>query len=71
MKLLNPKSSESWIPYLVLDKQIKFGFFLQVMTWWGCITAFGWRIHRPKIGGRPPFGLYIRLPFVMARWGCA
>jgi hypothetical protein len=50
MKLINPKSSESRLPLLVVDSKIKFGFFVQ--------------------RGRP-FGLYIRLPFVMARWGCA
>lgn len=50
MKLLNPKSSESKVPLLVIDSKFKFGFFFQ--------------------GGKP-FGLYIRLPFVFARWGCA
>ena len=50
MKLLNPKSSESKIPLLVIDKKIKFGFFLQL---------------------KAPFGLYIRLPFIFARWGSA
>ena len=50
MKLLNPKSSESKIPLLVIDGQFKFGFFLQT---------------------KAPFGLYIRLPFIFARWGSA
>ena len=50
MKLINPKSSESIFPLLVIDTKIKFGFFLQL---------------------KPPFGLYIRLPFIFARWGSA
>lgn len=50
MRLLNPRSSESVVPLLVIDRKMKFGFFLQV---------------------KRPFGLYIRLPFVWARWGSA
>lgn len=50
IKVLNPKSSESIIPFFVIDAQIKFGFFLQTQE---------------------PFGLYIRIPFVMLRWGSA
>jgi hypothetical protein len=50
MKLLNPKSSESIVPLLIIDRTIRFGFFLQV---------------------RAPFGLYIRVPFLMMRWGSA
>jgi len=74
IKVLNPKSSESWIPFLVIDSRFKFGFFLQVMTRWGLILYKGrgqglYFIREQK--GWPPFGLYIRLPFVFARWGCA
>jgi len=50
MKILNPKSSESIVPLLIVDKKIKFGFFIQLQS---------------------PFGFYIRLPFVMIRWGSA
>lgn len=50
IKVLNPKSSESRIPFFVIDSRIHFGFFLQMQD---------------------PFGLYIRIPFVMLRWGSA
>jgi hypothetical protein len=50
MKIINPKSSESPFPLLIIDAKIKFGFFLQI---------------------NKPFGLYIRLPFIFARWGSA
>ncbi len=50
MKVISPRSSESKFPLLIIDRKIKFGFFLQISH---------------------PFGLYIRIPCVMARWGSA
>lgn len=71
-KVLNPRSSESWIPLFVIDRKIKFGFFLQQMTPLGLLTVHSWHfyLNRSK-KGHPPFGLYIRIPFMFWRWGCA
>jgi hypothetical protein len=74
MKILNPKSSESWIPFVVIDRKVKFGFILQVMTRWGLILykGKGQGLHFIRdMKGWPPFGLYIRLPFILFRWGAA
>ena len=56
-KLLNPRSSESRIPLLVIDSRWKWGFYFQMA--------------RPGAKYKKCFGLYLRVPFIMARWGCA
>lgn len=35
IKVLNPKSSESWIPFFVIDSEIRFGWFLQIQEPFG------------------------------------
>lgn len=59
MKLLTPRTSEGFLPYIVLDWAIRFGFWLQYPS------------KIKHLGGRWPFGLFIRVPFLRLRWGCA
>lgn len=58
MKLISPKSSERWVPLVVFDWKFCFGFYFQ-----------SGRRRGPH--DKPPFGLWIRLPFVWCRWGAA
>jgi hypothetical protein len=50
MKIYSPKTSENYLPLIVLDGKLKLDFFLQV---------------------KKPFGLLIRVPFLLVRWGSA
>lgn len=78
MRILNPRSSGSRIPLLVIDREIKFGFYLQANLPWGYHVVahprpYFSRRNRTPQGPyyTPPFGLYIQVPFIWARWGCA
>jgi hypothetical protein len=57
--LILPRSLEGRCPVVTIDAKLKFGWFLQ------------WPSKIPHLGGRHPFGLWIRIPFVRVRWGCA
>lgn len=59
MIVIRPKSSEEIVPLVWIDGQVRFGCFLQ------------WPSKIPHLGGRHPFGLWIRVPFLSLRWGCA